>query len=206
MSSLPSAVPSGRRLSYLCNPRYPSFMFTLKRNSRSRTLRIAVHRDGTCVVTAPRFLSERRIRAFVASKADWIKEKQKAFEKLGPVPTKIDNVKGYKENKKKALALVQSRIDILNEAYDFPYKKISIRNQKTRWGSCSSTGTLSFNWKIVLLSPAEADYIIVHELCHLGQMNHSLKFWALVAHTCPNHKAIRKHLRSTAASRPLPLA
>ncbi len=106
----------------------------------------------------------------------------------------------YLKHKEDARFLVEKRIIEFNKFYNFSYKKISIRNQRTRWGSCSKNGNLSFNYKIALLSPKMADYIIVHELCHLGEFNHSRNFWSLVEKTIPDYKEIRQALR-----RPFPL-
>lgn len=103
--------------------------------------------------------------------------------------------KKYKENKDKALSIVKDRIEYFNTIYNFKWNRIVIRNQKTRWGSCSRKGNLNFNYKIALLPPESADYIIVHELCHLGEFNHSQKFWDLVAKTIPDYLVIRKDLR-----------
>ena len=112
------------------------------------------------------------------------------------VPRKKKRVnKKYKENKERALLIVKDRIEYFNTFYNFKWNRIVIRNQKTRWGSCSKKGNLNFNYKIALLPPKSADYIIVHELCHLGEFNHSQKFWDLVGETIPDYKAIRKDLR-----------
>ena len=112
------------------------------------------------------------------------------------VPRKKRRVnKKYKENKVKALLIIKDRIEYFNTIYNFKWNRIVIRNQKTRWGSCSKKGNLNFNYKIALLPPKSADYIIVHELCHLGEFNHSQKFWDLVAKTIPDYKEIRKDLR-----------
>lgn len=97
--------------------------------------------------------------------------------------------------KEQALALVQERISHFNTHYNFAYNRISIRNQKTRWGSCSTRGNLSFNVKILLLSPEMQDYLVVHELCHLKEFNHSERFWSLVAQQVPNYKEIRYAMR-----------
>ena len=75
------------------------------------------------------------------------------------------------------------------------FNKINIKNQKTRWGSCSKKGNLNFNYKIALLPQHLADYIIVHELCHLGEFNHSRSFWNLVAKVFPEYLGIRNELR-----------
>ena len=94
-----------------------------------------------------------------------------------------------------ARALAHGRIARFNALYQFPVGRISIKNHKSRWGSCSSKGNLNFNYKIALLPPEVADYIIVHELCHLAEFNHSPKFWALVSKALPNHLALRQTLR-----------
>lgn len=75
------------------------------------------------------------------------------------------------------------------------YSRITIRDQKTRWGSCSSKGTLSFNWRLMLAPPAVLDYVVVHELCHLTHMNHSKDFWRCVEWILPNYKEQKKWLK-----------
>lgn len=95
----------------------------------------------------------------------------------------------------RALALVHARILYFNAFYRFKINRISIKNQKTRWGSCSKKGNLNFNYRIALLPPQLADYVIVHELCHLGEFNHSANFWKLVAKTIPNYQKIRQEFK-----------
>ena len=98
------------------------------------------------------------------------------------------NIKDFKENKQKAYALVHNKVLYFNKFYNFEIKSINIRNQKTRWGSCSKDKNINFNYKIVFLPSLFQDYIIVHELCHLREMNHSKRFWNLVAQQIPDHK------------------
>ncbi len=102
----------------------------------------------------------------------------------------------YIKYKKDAAILVKERLEYFNKFYNFKYGRIAIRNQKTRWGSCSKKGNLNFNYKIVLLTPKQADYIIAHELCHLKEFNHSQRFWDLVAQTIPDYKEVRHSLRT----------
>jgi len=97
--------------------------------------------------------------------------------------------------KLRALEIARQRIAYFNAFYQFPVNKITVRNQKTRWGSCSKKGNLNFNYKIALLPQSLSDYIIVHELCHLKEFNHSKNFWNLVAKTIPNYKHIKKQFR-----------
>lgn len=75
------------------------------------------------------------------------------------------------------------------------YNRIFIKEQKTRWGSCSSLGNLNFNWKLILLEPGLLDYVVVHELAHLKQMNHSPAFWAEVETILPDYRERRRRLR-----------
>jgi predicted metal-dependent hydrolase len=98
----------------------------------------------------------------------------------------------YKEN---ARALVHARVQHFNTHYQVVVGRITIRNQKSRWGSCSARRNLNFNYKIVLLPKELQDYVIVHELCHLKEMNHSDRFWNLVAETIPTWETLRKQLK-----------
>jgi predicted metal-dependent hydrolase len=78
--------------------------------------------------------------------------------------------------------------------------RVSVRDQRTRWGSCSSTGALSFSWRLLLAPEAVLDYVVWHEVCHLREMNHSPRFWALVARHCPGYEQPRRWLRDNAAA------
>lgn len=104
-------------------------------------------------------------------------------------PSKI-----YLENKEKARTQVLERLGYFNQFYGFKWNCVSIKNTKRRWGSCSKKGNLNFCYKIALIPQELADYVIVHELCHLGQFNHSKGFWALVKETVPDYKWRRKRL------------
>jgi predicted metal-dependent hydrolase len=97
--------------------------------------------------------------------------------------------------KKRALALASARCLHFGKVYGLAFKKISIRAQRSRWGSCSKSGNLSFNYKIAVLPRHIADYIIAHEVCHLAEMNHGKRFWDLVGKTIPLHKTTRAELR-----------
>jgi len=99
------------------------------------------------------------------------------------------------EKREQARCLVENRINHFNKFYNFRINRIAIKNQKTRWGSCSSKRNLNFNYKIIYLTPEFADYLIVHELCHLGELNHSKRFWALVFKTIPDYDKINKKLK-----------
>ncbi|OHA87048.1 MAG: hypothetical protein A2566_03780 [Candidatus Zambryskibacteria bacterium RIFOXYD1_FULL_40_13] len=97
--------------------------------------------------------------------------------------------------KETARKLVKERLEYWNMHYKFRYVRVSIRNQRSRWGSCSKSGNLNFNFRIATLPPNLVDYIIVHELCHLGEFNHSEKFWNLVAQKIPDYAELRAELK-----------
>lgn len=101
----------------------------------------------------------------------------------------------YQANKSRARALVLELLEKHRVNYPFPYKKIVIRNQKTRWGSCSKAGNLNFNYRIIFLPSQLADYLVVHELCHLSQFNHSEKFWHLIEEVVPDFQKCRRELK-----------
>ena len=101
----------------------------------------------------------------------------------------------YLKYKEEARKLVRIKLLYWSEIYGFKYGKVAIRNQKTRWGSCSKRVNLNFSYKIVFLPEHLVDYLIVHELCHLEQFNHSKDFWALVGKTIPDYQKRRNELR-----------
>ncbi len=100
----------------------------------------------------------------------------------------------------RARVLVTARADRWSDELGIPYKRISIRSQRTRWGSCSAKGNLNFNWRLAAAPPAVLDYVIIHELCHLRELNHSRDFWAHVRAACPDYKAHRRWLRDNTAA------
>jgi predicted metal-dependent hydrolase len=169
--------------------------YTLRKSRRARVMRLAIYPGGAFVVTAPWWASQGVIERFIVEKAKWVLRK---IEYLKQFPVQVFPRSGKREfakHKDAALTLAKTRIDYFNRHYNFNVKKIAIRNQKTRWGSASRKGNLNFNYKIALLPSHLADYIVVHELCHLGAFNHSQKFWSLVAQTIPNHQALRRELK-----------
>lgn len=102
----------------------------------------------------------------------------------------------YLAHKEAARELVHAKLQHWNQYYGYVYGRVSIKMVKTRWGSCSSNRNLNFNYKIMFLPEHLQDYIIVHELCHLEQMNHSPAFWALVAKTIPDYKKCVAQLKN----------
>ena len=101
----------------------------------------------------------------------------------------------YLEHREAARKLVHEKLQYWNQFYNLEYRKVFIKNTKTKWGSCSSKGNLNFSYKIVFLDPELQDYLIVHELCHIAEMNHGENFWNLVQQQIPNAKYLHQKLR-----------
>ena len=173
-----------------------------KPSSRAKNIRIRINFYGKVEVIYPAkklFLSADSLRKqaedFVKQKKDWI-EKQLAKisrKNINPV-LKIDSREHFLIHKKQALDFVTERVEFWNNKYCFRYNKISVKKLKHNWGSCSSRGNLNFNYKILFLAPHIADYIVVHELCHLQEMNHSARFWQLVEKEIPNAKTLHQNI------------
>jgi hypothetical protein len=121
----------------------------------------------------------------------WRWRKRRIGRKRGSSVTKH-----YVEHKKEARTLVLARLEYFNEHYQLKWNRVAIRNQRRCWGSCSSLKNLNFNYKIILLPPHLADYIIVHELCHLVHLHHKQTFWDLVGETIPDYKKCVAELRT----------
>lgn len=97
--------------------------------------------------------------------------------------------------KSKASEVIHDRLGVYSEHYGLSYKKVTFRNQKTRWGSCSSAKNLNFNWRLIMAPIEIIDYVVIHELCHLKYMNHSPAFWGLVGEAVKDYKERRKWLK-----------
>lgn len=168
--------------------------YTLHQKTGTKRIWLKIRPDGNLIVSAPRRIKEEYLNALIIMKSKWILAKMDYYDKNRRIILPIEKEK-QTEHCRGALELVRTRLEHYNKIYGFKYSKISVRNQKSRWGSCSKQGNLSFNFRVLLLPSKLADYIIVHELCHLGQMNHSPNYWKLVARAIPDHLKIRNELR-----------
>jgi predicted metal-dependent hydrolase len=166
----------------------------IKKSRRAKNICLRVCPDATAVLTIPWRVPRAVGLRFLQSKRAWLADKilnKKEELKKRPLRTRND----YLENKSAAERLVWGRLEHFNAFYDFSYNRVAIRDQKSRWGSCSGKKNLNFSYRIVFLPSELADYLIVHELCHLKEMNHSDDFWALVGKTVSDYKALRKRLK-----------
>lgn len=158
-------------------------------------MRISVTAGGLLSVTIPHRFPERGVEQAMQGHAEWILKQILKFEYKGGRLARYGR-EHYLEHKEGARRLAYERLAHFNQLYKLTYGAISIRDQKTRWGSCSRAGNLNFNYKLAIVPEHIADYVIVHELCHLQEFNHSKAFWDLVARAIPNHREIRKQLRA----------
>lgn len=170
--------------------------FELIRSDRS-TCQIQVMRDGSVIVRAPRRMPEGDIKRFVLKKSDWIEKAQgkarAARERANAIEPLTDaDIKALAD---RALEYIPQRVAFFAPLVGVEYGRITIRNQKTRWGSCSGKKNLNFNCLLMLTPDDVIDYVVTHELCHLKEMNHSPRFWAEVEHVLPDYKESRLWLK-----------
>ena len=169
--------------------------YRMKRSRKSGSVRLSVASDGSITVAYPWFVPVIFVERWVRSKVDWILRKRSDLSGREPVFFLKTGKREYERHKTEALAFVTDRVAYWNRFYGFSHGAISVRNQKTRWGSCSKKGNLSFHWRLLSLPAEMADYVIVHELCHLAHFDHSVAFWREVARTVPDHADIRKRMK-----------
>jgi predicted metal-dependent hydrolase len=166
-----------------------------RKNRRAKRLRLTVYRDRTVALTLPARSSKAAGIEFVRGMAGWISQKMKEFANaegnhLSGLPDSH-----YRRHRQAAMRLVDEKARLLRESCGFQYNKITVRNQKTRWGSCSAKGNLSFNYKLLFVPPRLVEYVVCHELCHLKEMNHSKNFWQLLGRMIPDYKERRMELK-----------
>ena len=158
--------------------------------SKRKTISIQI-KPAAVIIRAPSRMKEKDIEFFVESKRNWIEkhllsvaEKQKSLENIEPYSE--EEIKAFV---KKAKEIIPQKVDFYADKVGVNFNRISIRCQRTRWGSCSSKGSLNFNCLLVLLPDEIIDSVVVHELCHLKQMNHSPKFYAEIEKILPDYKS-----------------
>lgn len=176
------------------SPHLP-FSFTLKKHPRAKRLRIAVSRAGKVTVTMPRRVSEKTALAFLAKSKPWVEQQLKRIEEQKSILPKIPTGHRYEMYKARAKRRIMERVRVINLQYRFTYHKVTIKNTSTRWGSCSTKGNLNFACQLYFLPEHLIDYVVAHELCHLKEMNHSTRFWKLVAEVVPDYKVRRAEIK-----------
>lgn len=168
--------------------------YHLRRFTGSRRITLSVNSKGKVQVTAPKHVPKLLITQFVKSRKVWIDE---VLEKLKTVRKSefVGAKYSYHANKARAKKIIVERVKHLAELHGFLFKRISIKNTSSRWGSCSTKENLNFNYKLIFLHQDLLDYVVVHELCHLRHHNHSAKFWKEVAAILPEYRVREQELK-----------
>jgi predicted metal-dependent hydrolase len=178
------------------------FYYEVIKKTGIKNLNIKVLKNGKIQVIVPRVgfysIGQKRIEKILEERFDFVTTALERYEKLSQKYPDLFTFeeKHYRRYRQTAQELIKAKVDYYCRQYDFRYNRISIRNQSTRWGSCSAQGNLNFSYKIIFLLPEEQDYIIVHELCHLEEQNHSRDFWNLVKKILPEYKKIHKNIQN----------
>jgi predicted metal-dependent hydrolase len=180
-------------------PRIPDPVFV--RHPRARRYLIRVEDDGRVRITVPRWGSKREAAAFAEREHAWIEKQrarvvgQRAASAREPMPTEIE-----RELRNRAKRELPTRLLELAARHALTVTRVSIRNQRWRWGSCSRNGHICLNWRLIQMPDAVRDYVMIHELMHLRRMDHSPKFWKLVEAACPTFQTSRAYLRARSHS------
>ncbi len=161
--------------------------------SDRKSTSLEIKRSGDVVLRAPRRLPEREIRAFLENHKIWLVKKLEEQAACQPYPfPEFESI--AQDEMEKIRKLFSAKVAYYAEIMGVAYGRITIRNQRTRWGSCSSKGNLNFNYRLAYLPEELLDYVVVHELAHRIHMNHSLKFWQAVELYCPGYRECKKQL------------
>ena len=170
--------------------------YTIIRTDR-KTLAIQIQPDGTVVVRCPKRMAVAEVRRFVESKSQWIDKHLAKYPAQSQGKFTEQELKALREQ---ARIVVTQSVRYYAPLVGVSYNQIAIRTQRTRWGSCSSKGNLNFNCLLALVPREVLDYVVVHELCHRKEMNHSDRFWSEVAKIIPDYKNRRQWLKEHGAS------
>lgn len=160
------------------------------RRSKRKSAAIKITADMQIVVFVPLYVSDNEIEKMVISKFKWIDEHMLKVQSTIDKRSKLEKItfEQVKELADQAVEYIPKRVKYYAEKENFVYNKITIKNLVSRWGSCSTKGNLNFNCLLMLMPDYVIDYIVVHELCHLREMNHSEKFWAEVEKIMPDYQ------------------
>ena len=163
--------------------------------SNRKTVSLEIRPDGKLTVRAPLRMSYSDIEKYVNSKSAWIEKALEKFANKDETPAVPFTEEELKKYTKAAEKIIPERVKHYAEIMGVEYNRITIRTPKTRWGSCSSKKNLNFSCLLVLMPEKVMDSVVVHELCHLKEMNHSKRFWEKVESVLPNYKVQEKWLK-----------
>jgi predicted metal-dependent hydrolase len=184
------------------------------RHPRARRYVIRVTDEGTVRVTVPRWGSKRAARAFAEHERAWIEKQQRRVEaerergerdlrtmtgaSAAAGPERVEGLTADEQRalRERAKRELPPRLLDLAAQHGLTVRRVSVRNQRWRWGSCNRTGHICLNWRLVRMPDSVRDYVLLHELMHLKRMDHSPKFWKLVGEVCPDFKTARAWLKA----------
>lgn len=172
--------------------------------SSRRTAAIQVTPDGRVIVRAPKRCSRGFIDSFVRQKEDWVMKHLSRFEKQRALHPAEKRPPLSDKDRARYISVARDIFTKKTAYYarimDVSYGRIAIREQKTRWGSCSSKGNLNFNWRLIFAPEEVLDYVVVHELAHRREMNHAKAFYSIVESVLPDYRSARRWLRDHGSS------
>lgn len=180
---------------------FNDIVYSIRKIRGSRSVKMSIHEDGRVSVSMPKWATLKTAHDFVCEREDWIREQRQALqEKHDQIPDHLKIRKQYPDtptNRKSARTIITERLEEIRAQY-YPtsqINRVSIRNMRTRWGSCSSAGNISISYIVAFLPPELRDYVLIHEISHLTYLNHSKQFWQLVSRADSQYAEHKKQLQ-----------
>jgi predicted metal-dependent hydrolase len=173
----------------------PADIVVFVRHRRARRYILRVLADGTVRVTLPRWGAKREAQALIDANRAWIERERAAVRRR----TSQDEMRD-EWLRRRARRELPEELLALAQAHSIPVARVSIRNQRSRWGACSASGTITLNWRLIQAPGFVREYVMLHELMHRRELNHSKRFWRLVAACCPRFVEARRWLRTEGKS------
>jgi predicted metal-dependent hydrolase len=164
--------------------------YKIRKSAKAKRVSIKIDQNRQVSLIIPPRFPEYLAKQFIIQKQAWIEDK------LSTIPENIYTQEHYKQNKESAREIITKRVQYWTQIMGLSYNRLSIRHTNTRWGSCSSKRNLNFSYKLMFLEPELMDYIIIHELAHLVEMNHSKRFWNIVETYCEDYLELRFKLQN----------
>jgi predicted metal-dependent hydrolase len=191
-SFAPADAAAGENVSVVSPP-----VIVFVRHRRARRYIMRVLTDGTIRVTLPRWGAKREALAFVEANAAWVNDQRARRQTTAAARTPPSALRPLVEQwyRRKAARELPAMLMSLARAHDISIARVSVRDQRSRWGACSSRGTITLNWRLIQVPNFVREYVLLHELMHRRELNHSRRFWRLVAACCPRHLEARRWLK-----------
>lgn len=180
----------------LFEPVEPPARIVFVRHRRARRFVLRVLDDGRVRVTLPRWAAQREAQAFVDSNTAWIADQRARRTPPAAAATSVLRPLVHRWHRRRAERDLPARLLALAQTHDIAVARVSVRDQRSRWGACSSRGTITLNWRLILVPDFVCEYVLLHELMHRRELNHSRRFWRLVAACCPRHLEARRWLKT----------